>query len=149
MKSDLSDFEIFLTDNWDGENAQAISSQTLSVARKLIESVCEDFGLPDACPSVTGAIGLVYKFDDSYLYITIRSPKTAMFYHRSSQNISEDKFIEGCCSNNLVKALIAKLQSAKRVKNQNIHAANMNQTLGILSYFNMPPTYLWEFRNTW
>ena len=149
VKSDLSDFEPFLTSNWDGDGAQAISAQTLSVARKLIDTVSENIGFPDACPSVTGAIGLVWKFDDNYLYISIRNPKTSKVYRRAPQRAPEDKLIDGYSSDDLVEALIEELLSENNIKVPHMHPIIAHQIYKIFYQLNSPVTYLWKFKNKW
>lgn len=111
MKSDLSDFEIFLSDDWDGEGALAISAQTLKVARELVNAVRGEVDLPDASPSVAGALGLVWKVNDNYLYVSIRNEKTAKFYRRKHNKPSDGRLIEAYSADDLVKELTSRVLS--------------------------------------
>lgn len=111
MKTDLSGFDKYTTSNWDGEGAEAVSIQTLNVARDLISALSRSIDLPDASPSVTGAIGLVWNIKNNYLYISIRNEKTAKFYLRSSTGLSEDRLIESYSADDLVIELIERILS--------------------------------------
>lgn len=131
MKSDLSDFEVFLSSDWDGEGAQAVAAETLKVAHELVTAVRGEFDLPDASPSVTGALGLVWKINNNYLYISIRSAKTAKFYRRGPNGQSEDQLIEGYSPDDLVKALIEKLLSVNAMRAHAIQPNDLIQKFAV------------------
>ena len=113
MKSDLSGFERYTSQNWDGDGAQAVSLETLDLARKIVSAIRNEIGLPDASPSVAGALGLVWNVDDNYIYVSIRNQLTAMFYRRGPQGLTEDRLVEAYSSFDLFIELTGKLLSVK------------------------------------
>jgi hypothetical protein len=54
----LDGYEHYATPNWDGEDAEPITPQTLQYARRLLEVMPNRFGPPDIAPSADGSIGL-------------------------------------------------------------------------------------------
>jgi len=113
MKSDLDSFDVYTLDDWDGEGAQAVSAETLKLARALVSSTQDDIGLPDASPSVAGAIGLVWNVGSNYIYVAIRSQTIAMFYRRGPKGLTEDRSLEAYSADDLLEELTEKLLSVK------------------------------------
>ncbi len=90
--------------------------EVLKVARNVISALRHEADLPDASPSVSGALGLVWNIDNNYLYVYIRNEKTAEFYRRGPKGLSEDRLIETYSADDLVKKLTEKLSSVKLLK---------------------------------
>jgi len=63
----LDGYEQYATPNWDGEDAERITPQTLQYARRLLEVMPGTFGPPDIAPSADGSIGLEWVPDSGPL----------------------------------------------------------------------------------
>lgn len=128
MKSDLSGFETYTSADWDGEGAQAVAMDTLQASRNLIAATQLEIGLPDAAPSVSGAIGLIWIINNNYIYISLRNKKAATFYRRGPGGITEDRPLEAYASDDLVHALADKLLSVRATPVLNKPSDNSTHT---------------------
>jgi hypothetical protein len=61
----LEGFSEFQTENWDGEGAKAIDSETLGAARELIEKLPVWIAAPEAAPAADGSIGLEWVWQEA------------------------------------------------------------------------------------
>ncbi|MCC8955288.1 hypothetical protein H8B02_18140 [Bradyrhizobium sp. Pear77] len=60
----LQGYEEFHSANWDGQEAEAITPQTLAYARKLMKILPTTLGKPDAAPAGDGSIALEWVPED-------------------------------------------------------------------------------------
>lgn len=68
---------------WDGYNASAISSETIGIAREILESLPSVFPTPDVIPEPDGEIALEWEGEEGAIF-SISISKTGLLSHAGS-----------------------------------------------------------------
>jgi hypothetical protein len=67
-KEPLEGYEQYSEANWDGNDAEPITAETLQYARWFLKVIPQTFGPPDIAPSADGSIGLEWVHERGSLH---------------------------------------------------------------------------------